>query len=424
MDMWVGILLLITYFLLIYYATRGGNLMIGFLVMAFLWVLIGRIPYDIAISEVFEKSAETYGMTATVVIFGSWFGRVLVETGIAGAIIRRTVELGGDRPLLTTILVSLVTTFIFTSTFGVGAVIAIGVIVLPILLSIGVPKNVAVSSFTLSVGAGMYVNIVLFKQIQLFFPDVAYNGPYIKFGFIAMAIQILFIMLMLTFNLRKGKVNYAWAQPTEPQIDTTNVPAISFIIPIIPVIMAIAFKWQPIPAMLLAIFLALLVTKKFSSWKTAESLIQKTLYDGVADVGLLLGMLFTLAMFGSAAGKNAHIFQTMLSPIMPKNALIIAIAIGMLAPLALFRGPLMAWGAGSATIAILTGLNLFSPQLLLPLIYVSTISMAISTCPTQSWNLWAINYTKLSIKDFLKTGVVWAWLVVIINEIIAVNMFK
>ena len=424
MDMLVGILLLITYFLLIYYAVRGGNLMIGFLVMAFLWVLIGRIPYDIAINEVFEKSAETYGMTATVVIFGSWFGRILVETGIAGAIIRRTVELGGDRPLLTTILVSLVTTFIFTSTFGVGAVIAIGVIVLPILLSIGVPKNVAISSFTLSVGAGMYVNIVLFKQIQLFFPDVAYNGPYIKFGFIAMAIQMIFIMLMLAFNLRKGKVNYAWAQPTEPKIDTTNVPTISFIIPIIPVIMAIVFKWQPIPAMLLAIFLALLLTKKFSSWKAAESLIQKTLYDGVADVGLLLGMLFTLAMFASAAGKNAHFFQTMLSPIMPKNAFIIAVVIGILAPLALFRGPLMAWGAGSATIAILTGLNLFSPQLLLPLIYVPTISMAISTCPTQSWNLWAINYTKLSIKDFLKTGVVWAWIVVIINEIIAVNMFK
>lgn len=424
MDILVGILLLLTYFLLIYYATRGGNLMIGFLVMAFLWVLIGRIPYPVAINEVFEKSAETYGITAVVVIFGSWFGRVLVETGIAGSIIRKTVELGGDRPLITTILVSLVTAFIFTSTFGVGAVIAIGVIVLPILLSIGVPKNVAVSSFTMSVGAGMYVNIVLFKQIQLFFPNVAYNGPYIKFGFIAMTIQLILIILMLSFNLRKGKINHAWAQFIESQSNNVNVPAISFIIPIIPVVMAIAFKWQPIPAMLLAIFLALLTTKKLLSWKIAEALIQKTLYDGVADVGLLLGMLFTLAMFGSAAGKNAHIFQVMLSPVMPKSVIIVAIAIGVLAPLALFRGPLMAWGAGSATIAILLGLNLFKMQLLLPLVYIPTISMAISTCPTQSWNLWAINYTKISVKDFLKTGIAWAWIIVIINEIIAVNMFK
>ena len=33
MDLVIGILLLITYFLLIFYAARGGNLMIGFLGM-------------------------------------------------------------------------------------------------------------------------------------------------------------------------------------------------------------------------------------------------------------------------------------------------------------------------------------------------------------------------------------------------------
>jgi len=50
--------------------------------------------------------------------------------------------------------------------------------------------------------------------------------------------------------------------------------------------------------------------------------------------------------------------------------------------------------------------------------------MAIAMCPTQSWNLWAISYTKLSITEHLKTGVGWAWLTVIINTLLAVYMFR
>ncbi|HET7615766.1 MAG TPA: gluconate:proton symporter [Bacillales bacterium] len=421
MNVLLGILLLLTYFGLIYYAIKGGNLMIGFFVMAILWVIIGGIPYDTAINEVFEKGAESYAVTALVVIFGSWFGRVLVDTGIAGSIIRKIVELGGEKPLVITILLSIVTSLIFTSTFGVGAVIAIGVIILPILLSLGVPRNVAISSFTLSVGAGMYVNIVLFKQIQLFFPSIKFDASWLHFGFIAMAVQLVFIIVMLIFQLRSSKLNQAWAAPNEEP--PADAPVISFIVPVVPVLMAIVFSWPPIPAIILAIILAFVLTKKLFNWKNALSMIQKTLQDGVSDVALLLGMLFMLAMFGKAAGKNADIFKPLIGPIIPHDPWIIAIGIGILAPLALFRGPLMVWGAGSATIAILSALNIFPPALLLPLVYIPTISMAISADATQSWNLWAINYSKVGVKKFLKTGVPWAWIVVLINELIAVYMF-
>lgn len=422
MDVLLGILLLLTYFGLIYYSVKGGNLMIGFLVMALLWIVIGGIPYDTAINTVIEKGAESYAVTALLVIFGSWFGRVIVDTGIAGSIIRKTVELGGDKPLIITSLLSIVTSLIFTSAFGVGAVIAIGVIILPILLSLGVPKRVAAASFTLSVGAGMYVNVVLFKQIQLFFPSIQYGPSWLHFGFAAMAIQLVFILAMLAFNLRPGKLQQAWAAPVGETVQ--DAPAIASIVPIVPVVMAIVFGWPPVPALLLAIILAFLLTKRLFKPKEAVALIQKTLYDGVADVGLLLGMLFMLAMFAAAAGLDAHIFQPLIGSFIPKSPWILAVLFGVFAPLALFRGPLMVWGAGSATVAILSGLNLFAPAMLLPLVYIPTISMAISADATQSWNLWSINYTKLSVKEFLKTGVFWAWIVVLINELVAVRMFS
>lgn len=73
----------------------------------------------------------------------------MLETGIASTMIKKTVEFGGDKPIVTSTLLAIVTTAVFSSMFGVGAVVAIGVIVLPILLSLGIPKVTAIISFLL-----------------------------------------------------------------------------------------------------------------------------------------------------------------------------------------------------------------------------------------------------------------------------------
>lgn len=129
-----GVLLLITFIGLIAYCAKGGNLLIGFIVTALLWCIIGRVPVTTVVNDVFEKSVESYGATIAIIVFGAWFGRVLVDTGIAGYIIKKTVELAGDKPLLTTLLLNVVCALIFCSAFGVGSVMAIGMIVLPIML--------------------------------------------------------------------------------------------------------------------------------------------------------------------------------------------------------------------------------------------------------------------------------------------------
>lgn len=67
------------------------------------------------------------------------------------------------------------------------------------------------------------------------------------------------------------------------------------------------------------------------------------------------------------------------------------------------------FGAGSATVGTLQGMGIFPMSLMFPLIYVPTIAMNLSACPTQSWNLWALNYSKVGAKEFMKTGLPWAW---------------
>ena len=97
-----------------------------------LWCIIGRVPITTVVNDVFAKSVESYGATIAIIVVGAWLGRVRVDTGIAGYIIKKTVELAGDKPLLTTLLLNFVCALIFCSAFGVGSVMAIGMIVLPI----------------------------------------------------------------------------------------------------------------------------------------------------------------------------------------------------------------------------------------------------------------------------------------------------
>ena len=427
MEMFVGILLLLTFIGFIVYAVKGGNMMIGFLVMAIIWTALGMIGGQItwadAQTKIFQGGPESWGATAVVVIFGSWFGQVLVKTGIASKIIGLAVELGGDKPLVTTILISIVTSLIFTSTFGAGAVVAIGVIVLPILLSLGVPKALAVSSYLMSVGSGMYVNIVLFKQMQGIFEGFEYNSNYLKFGFTAMALQLIVVIVMLAVRLRKTKVSHAWAASATKTVTEEHVPGIALITPVLPVILAIVFKWQPIPAFIVASFYALFVCGKIKSYKECEKVISKTFYDGVVDVASLLGFLFILPMFNKVAGFNSVFFQSILGGIMPTSTLLLCVLFAIIAPLGLFRGPLTVFGAGAATLGILNGMGIFSAELLFPLIYIPTITMNISCCPTQSWNLWAINYSKTNTKDFLRSGVLWGWVICLLNSLVVYFMY-
>lgn len=435
MDIFIGILLLISYFGLIYYAAKGGNLMVGFFIMAVIWIALCMIGGNLkwnptnpdeasAMKDILQGGPESWGATAVNVIFGSWFGRILIETGIAKKLIRSVTELGGDDPLITTVLLSVVTGIIFTSTFGAGAVVAIGVIVLPILMSLGVPKPVAVTSYLMSVGSGMYINQVLFTQMQGIFGDMKYDSNYFPWAFAAMAVQLIVIAIMLVFNLKtKKKRRRAWAARAVNTVEEDYVPTIAMITPIIPTALAIIWNWSAIPAFIVGSLWGLIFCKRLTGFSQASRTISRTFYDGVIDVASLLGFLFILPMFNKISGVAAPYFEAILGGILPKSTITLALVFAIIAPFGLFRGPLTIFGAGAATVGVLSAIGNFSTPFLFCLMYVPTIAMNLSVCPTQSWNLWALNYSKVSVKDLLKTGFIWAWIIAVINIVLVYFFF-
>ncbi len=235
---------------------------------------------------------------------------------------------------------------------------------------------------------------------------------------------MMIVILMCVLRTRKKSASKAWAANLDsPDAVRSNAPWYALITPLFPVILTIAFAWEPIPAFLLASFYALFACGKIKSYKDACTVVSKTFLDGVIDIAPMLAFLFILPMFNKIAGANAIFFEGILSKILPSNALILCLIFALLAPLGMFRGPLTIFGAGTATLAVLLGLNVYSPALLLPLVYTPTIAMNLSCCPTQSWNLWAINYTKATTSDFIRSGLIWGWIVCALNSLLVYFLY-
>ena len=437
MEFVIGIILVLTFFALAYYCVKGHNLMIGFLIISITWTalsLLGTVvasPEFIAenpilqfggdsgttlvsiLNKIYQSAPEGWGTTLVNVCWGAWFGRVLMETGIASTLIRKTVELGGDRPIITIVLLNIVTAFIFTAMMGAGPVIAIGVIVLPILMSLGIPKAIAMFTFMGSVSAGMYLNPVLqFSQLRAFIcaademPEFTFSWYTSHWGIYALIISVVVVSVLTGIYLTLGKKSHAWAAQAAPKNTQTDAPLIALILPIVPVVLKIWLDFSVIGGFVIAGFAALFLCGKMKgSFKENCQLVNKLYYDGVVDTAPLVGFLLTLPMFNSVATYASPFFKAVLGPVMPKSELVVCILFAVLLALGLFRGPMTLVGCGAATLGVLRGVASFSVPFLYCVFAIPTITVNIGSCITQSWVAWGLAYTKVESKDYLKLSI-------------------
>lgn len=440
MEYLIGIVLLITFFGLVVYCFKGHNLMVGFLIMSVLWTVIPLLGnYLVAnpaffeahpglrelrlvalITDVFQKAPEGWGSTLVNYLWGTWFGRVLLETGIAGTLIRKTVELSGDRPVITVALLNIVTAVIFTSMLGAGPVIAIGVIVLPIFMSLGIPKPVALFTFMASVAAGLYMNPILFTLYRGMFiapaelPEFTLAAYGRAWGIPAVAIAVAATIVVTAFALRGSGKARAWAAQRPAPADEKNAPALALVAPILPVASVILFNLPVIFGFIVAGFYALFLCKRLSGgFANASQLVGKLFYEGTVDTAPLAGFLLTLPMFNKVSGLVAPYFQAIFGGVIPGSTLMFCIAFAALSCLGLFRGPLTLGGSGAAVLGIVRNLGFGVPFLYVCFV-IPTITMMAGSCITQSQVAWGLGYTKVSGREFLRYSVVNGYIVSIL----------
>ncbi|MBV9858972.1 MAG: gluconate:proton symporter, partial [Alphaproteobacteria bacterium] len=176
MDVLTGFVLLLAFLVVVVLIIRGQSPIIMLLVLAIVWAAVAGVGIGDIQAKVLQNGGVAYASAVIIIVFGAWFAQILIQTGIAESVIRSAVELAGDRPLVTAMVINLVTALLFTSMYGVGAAIAIGVIALPIMMSQGIPPRVAAPAFTMGIGAGTFVNLVQFGTFQKLFPGIAYTA--------------------------------------------------------------------------------------------------------------------------------------------------------------------------------------------------------------------------------------------------------
>jgi Gnt-I system high-affinity gluconate transporter len=417
-----GIALLAVFLVAVALIVRGQSPIIMLLLLAIAWALISGVGAQDIQAKVLQEGGVKYASAVIVIVFGAWFAQVLIQTGIAESVIRSAAELAGDRPLITAIVINLVTALLFMGMYGVGAAIAIGVVALPILMSQGIPARVAAPAFTMGVGAGMYVNPTLFSQFKVLFPGIQYAAPWVNFWMIGMGVYVLCAWLMIYFNLRvlgvRKMASVDAAAAGQPPRRRT--PYYTYLVPLVPVFMILIFKWEIIPTFLVSIVLALGLTWKDRSFQGQLNLFNKTFYDAFPDIATIAalwticGMIIVAGQMPQIAGALRPIF----APVLPHNNAQAALFFGLIGGiLSIYRGPLVVVGTGAALLAII----LSNHEIPVPYLYALWLGPTVmqgSVDPTNSWTLWTIGYTKVPHGQFLKTALPFGCLMVAINSAI------
>ena len=425
MEYLTGIGLLAAFLVVVVMIVRGQSPIIMLLLLAIVWALLAGIGVNDIQSKILQGGGVQYASAVIIIVFGAWFAQVLIQTGIAESVIRSAVELAGDRPMVTAFTVNLVTALLFTSMYGVGAAIAIGVIALPIMMSQGIPARVAAPVFTMGVGAGAFVNLVQFGTFEKLFPGIRYEAPWLGYWWLGLVVYVACAWLMIWIHLRHRGVRHAAAVDMAAPAPRKRTAYYTYIVPLFPVAMIMLFKWQIIPTFLLSIVLALALTWRARGFQGSLNLFNKSFYDAFPDIATIAA-LWTICGMIIAAGQMPQIsdaLKPMFSPILPHTPGQAALFFAVLGGIgSIYRGPLVVIGTGAALLAILLSMH----ELPVPYLYALWLAPTVmqgSCDPTNSWTLWTIGYTKVPHGQFLKTAMPFGCLMVAIMCALCYLMF-
>jgi TRAP-type C4-dicarboxylate transport system permease large subunit len=415
----IGILVVFFIFAALMMTQRMSTLL-ALICMAILIALIGGVPLlgkDGIVENVINGGALRLASAYTAVMFGAWLGQVMLQTGISQDIIRRAAELGGDRPMAVGIAMTAVTALLFTTMSGLGAVIMIGSIVLPILMGVGIKPLKAATIYLMGMAVGFVINLM---NLNTYATLAGVTVELIKpFGMIQLVISSVIALAFVYMTLRKPDV--AWAAvdtqaAKEELAKAKKVPLYSLLTPLIPLVLVLFLKWSVIPAFLVGIIYGALTTDLRDSLR----LMTKAAHDGLKDGAPAILLMVAIGMVLNAVFHPAvkGIMQAVLGNLVPTSPIPYILFFAALAPLALYRGPLNMWGLGSGILATIISTGILSPMAAMAG-FMSTERVQSVGDPTNTQTAWTASFTNVEVNAVAKKLLPWLWLMAAVSALVA-----
>jgi H+/gluconate symporter-like permease len=172
--------------------------------------LVGH-PFNGILKDIISDGVVKLAPAYVAVFAGAMLGRIMMQTGIAEGIIKRAAEFGGDQPLVVAFILMIATAVLFTTLTGLGAIIMVGTLVLPIMMSLGLPRKLVSVLFVLAFGTGFIFNIALwtlYRQILQISPEGALPAGVSQFAFGLLVIMTVVVVIYSIVSARRaGEIN-------------------------------------------------------------------------------------------------------------------------------------------------------------------------------------------------------------------------
>ncbi|NOT62845.1 MAG: citrate transporter [Acidobacteria bacterium] len=387
--------------------------------MAVLMAVAARTPFAQILNDVIVAGSRRLVDAYLMVLGGAMLGRVVMQTGIAEGLIKRAAEFGGDRPLAVAITMMAAITLLFTTLTGLGAIIMVGGLTLPIMMSLGVPRKLAGVLFLFAYGLGVVFNIAswgLYKE-TLKLESLAAISQFANYLF---AIDAALIVAFLFYAARRMASYGAWAARMDEDAKPKGVPLIALLIPILPLALHKGLAWPVLAAFIISAIIGVLLTRPREIVQQLASSAVKGFEDVAAAVILMIGigMLLNTTELPAVKASLAPLVQG----INFRSPMVYVAFFGLLSPLALYRGPLNLYGVGIGLYSLLSALNLLPSPALVAAV-MSVVQVQTVSDPTNTHNVWIANYVGVRVEELTRATLLWKVAVCVLGLIVGAWLY-
>ena len=404
------------------------------------------IPFLTWANEVLLGGALRLSSAIALVVFGAMFARVIQKTGISDAIIKKAAEMAGDRPIAIAFLMLAATAFVFTGMSGLGAVLMVGSIVLPIMTGTGISPLDSAVILLMGINLGLMANIASYGTfIGVFGSEAAlyYYFPGIAISALAAIVYILrnvprgsgegSSLPELAMSILKGiaaipvslwhGLGMVFSRRQEGLVIRRKAlsPA-ALIAPVLPLAFIGCANMvfglgspkngaiDPVAAAILGFLVSALYASLMTRPGHTVNLLAGAFVEGIQDVA---GVLFLFIGIGMMVTATAHpmatpVLNPVLASILPASLTGLLIIFAIFAPAALYRGPFNMFGMGAGIAAILVGFGTFPPEALCGMFLAVGFVQAVAD-PTNSHNTWIGGFTGVDTAVILRRILPYSW---------------
>ncbi|HZH35236.1 MAG TPA: hypothetical protein VEX64_10375 [Pyrinomonadaceae bacterium] len=408
--------------------TRRVPALLAVPMMAILTAAIVGLPFNSILNDVISAGVVRLAPAYVAVFAGAMLGRVMMQTGIAEAIIKRAAEFGGDKPLVVAFALMIATAVLFTTLTGLGAIIMVGSLVLPIMMSLGLHRKLVAVLFLLAFATGFIFNIALIKLYREFL-QIAPEAPlpaeivYFAFGLLGV-MSVVVVSYALVSSRRFGEISLFAVKTKDELLEGIStdkrVTVISFLTPFVPLVLYFFFGWKEVPAFLGGALFGLLTTQPTRAIQNLTASLVRGLEDGAPAAILMMGIGMLLNALKLPAVEAA--LKPIVTAIPLNSVWSYVLFFGFLSPLALYRGPLNVFGVGIGVYSLMFTLGVLPPLALLAA--VMSVTQVQNVCdPTNTHNVWIANFTGVRVEEMTRETLIPMMLVCIGGLILGAIMF-